>query len=79
MVLAAYALRARTRPYKRTETWLILAKDQRPPAGVAQQLIGEALRETYVWFARQSAVFAIVLLASSVVLDFAGIGLWEEV
>lgn len=78
-ILAAYAWRARSRPYKRTETWLILAKEERPPPSVAQQLIGQALRETYTWFARQSAVFAIVLLAASLVLDFADVGRWDEV
>ena len=76
LILIAYALRARSRPYKRTETWLILAKDKRPPATVAQKLIGEALRETYVWFARQTAIIAIALLASSMVLQLAGDALW---
>jgi hypothetical protein len=76
VILVFYAWRARARPYKRTETWLILAKDKRPPAGIAQQVIGEALRETYVWFARQSTIIAIVLLASSMVLQLAGVGEW---
>ncbi len=76
VILAFYAWRARTRPYKRTETWLILAKDSRPPAAVAQQVIGETLRETYTWFARQSAFIAIALLASSMVLQLAGVGVW---
>ncbi|MDH3738924.1 MAG: hypothetical protein OER92_07000, partial [Alphaproteobacteria bacterium] len=60
LVLAVYAYRAPTRPYKRTELWLILAKDKRPPAIYAQRVIGNALRETYVWFSRQSAIIAIV-------------------
>ena len=71
VILAAYALRARSRPYKRTEVWLMLAKDHRPPAGVAQQLIGEALRQTYIWFARQAAIIAMALLVSSLVLQLA--------
>lgn len=61
LILSAYAIRARTRPYRRTELWLILSRDSRPPAGVAQRIIGEILRETYFWFARQAAVISIVL------------------
>ena len=77
VILSGYAFWAPRRPYKRTELWLILAKDQRPPATVAQQVIGEALRETYVWFARQAAIIAIVLLASSVVLQIADVALYK--
>ena len=68
--LSVCALRARTRPYKRTETWLILPKTERPPAEIAQRVIGEALRETYFWFAKHAALFAVVLLVSSVALSF---------
>ena len=68
-ILAFRALTARTRPYKRTELWLILAKDARPPAGIAQRVIGEALRDTYTWFARQAAIISVVLLMTSVVLQ----------
>ncbi|MEM7426207.1 MAG: hypothetical protein AAF441_08925 [Pseudomonadota bacterium] len=75
--LAAYlsfcAWRARERNYKRTETWLILPKDERPPASVAQKVIGEALRETYLWFAKNAALLAAILLAASVVLQLAGV------
>jgi hypothetical protein len=79
LVLAAYAYRAPSRPYKRTELWLILAKEKRPPAVFAQRVIGNALRDTYIWFSRQSALIAIVLLAVSVALQAMGVtGLWEE-
>ncbi|MFT5489491.1 MAG: hypothetical protein ACI9MU_004431 [Alphaproteobacteria bacterium] len=79
LILAAYAYRAPTRPYKRTELWLILAKDKRPPAAYAQRVIGSALRDTYIWFSRQSALIAIVLLIVSVALQIFGVsGLWDE-
>lgn len=79
LVLAAYAYRAPIRPYKRTELWLILAKDKRPPAVVAQRVIGNALRDTYIWFSRQSAIIAMVLLAVSLALQAFGVsGMWEE-
>ena len=74
VVLAAYAAMARRRPYKRTELWLILAKDQRPPAAIAQQVIGQTLRITYLWFAQQTALMAIVLWFSALVLQYFEIG-----
>lgn len=69
VVLACYAAMAPRRPYKRTEVWLILAKDDRPPADVAQKIIGQTLRQTYLWFARQSAVISLVLLVASLALQ----------
>lgn len=79
LVLAGYAYWAPNRPYKRTELWLILAKDNRPPAEFAQRVIGNALRDTYIWFSRQSALFAIALLAISAALQIFGVTeLWEE-
>ena len=71
VILALYALRARSRPYKRTELWLILPKDQRPPASFAQRVIGETLRETYLWFAQQAVVVSLILLAASLLLQIA--------
>ena len=70
-ILILYGNRARQRPYKRTELWIILNKEERPPASVAQQIIGQVLRQTYIWFARQAAVISFVLLASGFVLQFA--------
>ena len=69
-ILAGYSAKARVRPYKRTEAWLILPKDERPPATIAQRVIGQALHETYRWFARQAAIISFMLLAASVVLQF---------
>ncbi len=69
VVLAGYAHFARTRPYKRTELWLILREEERPPETVAQRLIGEVLRVTYIRFARQTALVALTFLAVSVILQ----------
>jgi len=71
-ILYVYAARARRRPYKRTEVWVILPKDKRPPPVVAQRLIGQALHETYLWFARQATIVSGLLLVASVVLRFIG-------
>ena len=67
-LLYLYALRARSRPYKRTELWVVLAKEARPPAEVAQRLIGEVLRITYITFAKQAAGLGLVLVLASLIL-----------
>lgn len=76
VILAAYAHFARTRHYKNTEVWMILPKEDRPPETVAQRVIGEVLRVTYIQFARQTAVVSLTFLTVSVVLqlttDFSG-------
>lgn len=73
LILAAYGWWARYRPYKRTEVWLILDKNQRPPAGIAQKVIAGALREAYLWFAQQAAIIALVLLATALGLKMMGL------
>lgn len=72
-VLGGYAWYARYRKYDRTELWLILPVDERPPADVAQRVIGRVLRDTYAWFARQAAIMSIVFLCIGVVLRVAGL------
>ncbi len=72
-ILALYAYHAPARPYKRTELWLILAKDQRPPAAFAQDVIGRTLRDTYAWFAKQTGIITAVLWVVSVVFRLLGI------
>ncbi len=67
-VLLARAAAARRRPYRRTETWLMLAEGERPEAGIAQQLIGSVLREVYLWYARCGAFATAVFSAASLAL-----------
>ena len=79
LILAGYAYRAPTRPYKRTELWLILTKEKRPPPVYAQRVIGGALRETHIWFARRAALISFVLLAVSAAMQLIGVGpLWDD-
>jgi len=60
LVLLLYGLHAPNRPYKKTELWIILKKDHRPPPGVAQRMIGETLKRTYLWFAHKTFLVALV-------------------
>ncbi len=72
-VLLLKARGAGTRHYKSTELWVMLAKDERPDAAIAQQIIGSILREVYLRFAQQAAVLAVLLLATAALIRLAGI------
>ena len=64
-----YGMRAPTRPYRRTEAWLILPTEFRPPAVVAQKLIGESLQDASFWFAKQGAAISAFLLLISAIFS----------
>lgn len=67
-ILLMRAASAPTRPYKTTETWLMLEGAERPSAHIAQQVIGSALREAYFWYARSTAIVTASLLAFALLL-----------
>ena len=60
-VLAYKAREAATKPYRRTEMWLYLPKELRPPERSAQRTISVLMRETYLTFAYWSATIAAVM------------------
>jgi hypothetical protein len=60
-VLILKAYEANTKDHRRTEMWLYLEKDQRPPAAYAQWASATVLRETYLRFALWTSIVAIVL------------------
>ncbi len=64
-----YGVRAPSRPYRRTEAWLILPREYRPPAAVAQKLIGESLQDASFWFAKQGAAISAALLLLSAIFS----------
>jgi hypothetical protein len=68
-ILLVMAATAPTRPYKRTETWLMLSEAERPAAHVAQAAIGSILREAYLWYARSAALVTIALMLAAVILS----------
>jgi len=72
-VLILKAFEARTKDYRRTEMWLYLEKDQRPPAAYAQWASATVLRETYLTFALWTAAIAIVMWVLALVFSFAGL------
>ncbi|MBX9591920.1 MAG: hypothetical protein K2X43_21720 [Hyphomonadaceae bacterium] len=72
-ILLLKAQQARTKPYRRTELWLYLPEEARPPAAAAQQLTSIVMQETYMTFALWTAGVAIVMWA--IALIFAALGL----
>jgi hypothetical protein len=58
-ILLYKAREALTKDYRRTEMWLYIEKDQRPPAAYAQWVSSTILRETYLTFAFWTSAIAI--------------------
>jgi hypothetical protein len=57
------ALEARSKPYRRTELWLYLPKELRPPEESAQRITASVMRETYLTFALWTSLVAIAMWA----------------
>ena len=72
LVLVFKAREARTKDHRRTEMWLYLPKDRRPPQAHAQQTIATVMRETYLLFARWTSIISIVMW--TLALFFSAIG-----
>jgi hypothetical protein len=71
-VLMIKAYEARTKDYHRTEMWLYLPEDRRPSKAAAQSAISTVMRETYLLFARWTAIIAIVMWTIALLLALAG-------
>ena len=67
-ILILRAELADRRPYKRTEVWLMLDQEQRPPAAIAQRIIASTLKVCYREVALLYARGAVAMLALSLVL-----------
>ena len=72
-ILFLKAFEARFKPYKRTELWLYLPKELRPPAASAQQITGTLMRETYLTFALWTSMVAIAMWAVAFAFSLAGL------
>ncbi len=69
-VLVLKAFEARTKDYRKTEMWLYLEKDQRPPAAYAQWASATVLRETYLTFALWTSVVSIAMWVLALLISF---------
>ena len=72
VVLIFKAREALTKNYRRTEMWLYLPKELRPPDSYAQWASSTVLRETYLIFARWTAGISIVMWVLVVLFALAG-------
>jgi hypothetical protein len=72
-ILLLKALEARWKPYRRTEMWLYLPEEHRPPAASAQQLTSAVLRETYLTFAMWTSLVAIAMWTLALVAALLGL------
>ena len=72
-ILAFKAREATTKPYRRTEMWLYVPKELRPPERSAQQIVSIVMRETYLTFAYWSAMIAAFMWSAALAFALAGI------
>jgi hypothetical protein len=72
LVLVIKAHEARTKDHRRTEMWLYLPKESRPPQAIAQRTISALMREIYLEFARWTALASIVMWTIALLFSFFG-------
>jgi hypothetical protein len=73
LVLVLKAHGAKTKDHRHTEMWLYLPKENRPPQAIAQKTIALIMRETYLLFARWTAMISIVMWSIALIFSFIGL------
>jgi hypothetical protein len=73
LVLLLKAQEARTKDHRRTEMWLYLPKESRPPQDFAQRTISVVMRETYFMFARWTSLISVVMWTIALFFSIIGI------
>jgi hypothetical protein len=72
-ILILKARNALTQDYKKTEMWLILPKDFRPPERYAQWATATVMRDAYFSFAQYTALVSIVMWVLALIIDLSGV------
>ena len=72
LILIYKAWEAPGKNHRRTELWLYLPKEHRPPEGHAQYAIATVMRETYLLFARWTAAIAIAMWVLALIFSLVG-------
>ena len=70
-ILILKSREALTKDYRRTEMWLYIEKDFRPPEAYAQWASATVMRETYLRFAQWTAAVAIGIWALALLFSLA--------
>ena len=73
IILIYKAREALTKPYRRTEMWLYLPEELRPPADHAQWASSTVLRETYLTFALWTSAISIAMWVVALVFRLFGL------
>jgi hypothetical protein len=71
-ILVYKAQEALTKNHRRTEMWLYLPKELRPPEGSAQQTTSVIMRETYLMFALWTSATAVGMWLLALLFSCAG-------
>lgn len=72
LVLLFKAHEARTKDHRRTEMWLYLPKERRPPQALAQKMVATLMREIYLRFARWTSIISIVMWTAALLASIIG-------
>jgi hypothetical protein len=71
-VLVLKAREALTKDYRRTEMWLYIDKDFRPPESYAQWASATVLRDTYLTFAMWTSIISIAMWMMALIFSLLG-------
>ncbi len=71
-VLVLKAREALTKDYRRTEMWLYIDKNFRPPEAYAQWASATVLRDTYLTFALWTSLISIAMWTLALIFSLAG-------
>jgi hypothetical protein len=71
-ILIFKAYEARTKDYRRTEMWLYLPKEQRPPKAYAQWASSLVLWDTYLLFALWTSIVSIAMWLLVIIFTLIG-------
>lgn len=72
LILILKARLAASQDYRRTEMWLYLPKELRPPASYAQWASATVMRETYLTFALWTSMIGIAMWVLALLFSFVG-------
>jgi len=71
-ILILKSREALTKDYRRTEMWLYIEKDFRPPEAYAQWASATILRDTYLTFAMWTSLISIAMWLLALIFSLAG-------
>lgn len=72
-ILVLKARNALTKDYKKTEMWLILPENFRPPERYAQWATATVMRDAYFTFAQYTALISILMWVMALIIGLSGI------